>query len=136
MSVVAPLKKRGLSLMEVMIALGIVAFALVTMIGVYISSIRLMTRGEEMTKASEIAQTSLEQAKLLGYGNVPEVETTFDGRVPNPQVAGFPPPPYPALDNYDIVFKTDKLEDGLKSVTVKVFYDKRSHVTLQTYLRP
>lgn len=121
--------------MEIMVALGIVAFALITMIGVYISSIRLMTRGEEMTRASEVARSSLESIKLQGYGKVPP-NATFDSRNSDPKVDDFPPDPYPGPTGYPIVIKTEVIDTDLLSVTVRVYYDEKSHVVLQTYVRP
>jgi hypothetical protein len=122
--------------MEVIVALGVVAFALLTMIGVYASSIRLMVRGEELTRASELGRSILEGINQAGYSSLPAPGTVFDGRSSDPAVDGFPPLPYPGTPDYPMVLETEQLDTDLRSVTVKVYYSEENHITLQTYMRP
>lgn len=130
--------RGGLSLMELMVAMAVIAFALLTMLGVYISGVRLMSRGEEITVATEVGRRLLETVRSAGYAYIPDAPTVYDGRVPDPRDPGlgFPPGPYPVDGRYELEVKSEKIEDNLKSVTVRVYYDGDSHVVLQTYFRP
>lgn len=129
--------RRGLTLMEILIALGLVAFALLTMVGVCIRGTHLMTRGERITIATDVGREVLESLKQQGYAALPAADSLFDGRVPDPaDASGFPGPPYPSSRSCNLVIRTEKLDTELKSVTVTVYYDGTSHVEFQTYLRP
>lgn len=129
---------QGLSLLELIIAIGVLSFALLTMMGVYLSGIRLSTRGEQITVATEVARRLMERVDEAGYAYIPEANVTYDGRLGHPRDAatGFPPPPYPSEENYRLVVLTEKFDDHVKAVTTAVYYDDTSHVLLQTYFRP
>lgn len=116
-----------------MVALAVASLALLTMIGVFTSGLRLMTQGEAVTSATETGRDLLEAVKEQGYALVPATDQVFDGTkpVPDPPVAGFPPAPYPAPNMRVIV---EQVQPGLKSVTVQVFREKDVPVTLETYL--
>ncbi|MBI3924008.1 MAG: hypothetical protein HY319_00555 [Armatimonadetes bacterium] len=136
------MSRRGLTLLEIMIALGITSFTLLTMIGVYASGLHLMARSKGITTGTELGREVLEMAREQGFTSVPAEEVTYDGRVPDPGHAflGFPPEPYPAATvdgkTYPMVVKVSPVSDQLKSITVQVYYDGGSKVTLQTLLKP
>lgn len=129
---------KGLTLMEVVLALGIIGFALLTMVGVYASGLRLMTRGEELTGAAEVGRQLLDNVRRAGFGYVPDGTVAFDGRLnqPSDPATGFPPGPYPGREQYKLVVSAATLDARMKSVTATVYYDEASSVVLQTYLRP
>ncbi len=54
-------KQRGATLLEVMVALGIVATAYVALIGTQSASVRLSTYGKQVTTAAFLAQTKMEE---------------------------------------------------------------------------
>lgn len=123
--------------MEVMIALALASFGLLTMIGVYISGVHLMARGEEITASTDIGRQFLDTVKTGGFATLPPGAVVFDGRANDPQTAdGFPPAPYPGVGPRMLVVRCEELDSRLKSVTVSVYYDAESKVDLQTYLRP
>ncbi len=130
------MRRRALSLLEVLIAMGIVAVGLLTMVGVYLSGIQLMARGEQITLSSEVGRRFLEQVKAAGFDTIPNGNSHFDGRTNDPLQGTFPPVPYPAEGPYRLEVLTEQPETKLKAVTVRVFYDGPSHVMLQTYFRP
>ena len=70
--------------------------------------------------------------KAPAYGTV-----TFDGRVGQPQVDGFPPAPYPQVHNEEgdffVVVQVEPKPPALKSVTVDVYWNVDKKVTLQSY---
>lgn len=124
--------------MELMVALSVIAFALLTMIGVYISAVRLMARGEEITTATEVGRRMLETLRSQGFAYIPDGTNIYDGRVPDSRdgALGFPPDPYPMDGRYQLVVVSEKVDDNLKSVTVRIYYDDESNVVLQTYFKP
>lgn len=118
-------------------ALGVISFALLTMLGVCIQGVQLMGRGERITVATEVGRRFLETVRAGGYGSIPAGNVTFDGRVPTPVTSTqFPPLPYPSEDNCRVLVHCEQLDAELKSVAVSVYYDGDSHITLQTYFRP
>ncbi len=116
--------------------MGIVAVGLLTMVGVYLSGIRLMARGEQITVASETGRRFLEEVKAAGFDTIPNGNLHFDGRFNDPQQGSFPPVPYPADGPYRLEVLTEQPGTRLKAVTVRVYYDGASHVVLETYVRP
>lgn len=116
--------------------MAIVSVGLLTMIGVYISGIQLMARGEHLTLSSEAGRRFLEEVKAMGFDSIPDGSSHFDGRLNDPLHGSFPPAPYPADGPYRLEVLTEQPEPRLKAVTVRVFYDGASHVALQTYFRP
>ena len=51
-------------------------------------------------------------------------------------VNGFPPSPYPKRTDLVAVVVVDQVAPQLKSVCVRVFYDKGQSVDFQTYFKP
>ncbi len=131
-------KQVAVSLLELVVAIGLVAFTLLTMVAVAINGARLGQRGEQITRATEMGRSLLERLQDDGFVYLPDGDNVHDGRVPDPtdSVTGFPPSPYPSQENMSLVVATRQLEPQLKSVTATIYYQDESHLTLQTYFRP
>lgn len=127
-----------MTLLEVLMAVGISAVAVITMVGVFLSGLKLMAQGRDHSAATGLARETLETVKDLGYGRVPT--GTFDGRRSDPQAAGFPPSdlyPKVVINGQEMQLKLKVVRRGtLKSVTAEVFWGPTGRVVLQTYLSP
>lgn len=132
--------KRGFSLLEILIGMGLISVGLLTLIGVYTQGLRLLNRGQEMTLASEVGREFLMQVEAQGYAVIPAEATVFDGRIPDPkdEETGFPPFPYPETTDQTMKLEVSTFPVGelVQSVTVKVFYDEQSYIKFQTYFCP
>lgn len=136
---------RGFSLLEVALALGIAAVAILGLMAVFISGLHMAERAQDVTAATEVARQVLEEIKLqarqTGFGYIPAGTYTFDGAVDpaqNPGPAQFPPLPYPALAvnsrQFTVLVTGEELSSTLKAVTVEVHWGETSVVRLQTHL--
>ena len=111
--------------------------AALALVAVYTGGLKLSAKSEKLMQATQISQTTLETIRDLGYEKIPSSLTTFDGRRGVPvNSEGFPPTPYPNQDDFQVLVRAHEKEPNLKSVTVTVFYDGESSVTLQTYFTP
>lgn len=116
-----------------MVALAICSLALLTMIGVFTSGLRLVHQGERVTASAETARELLEATKELGYAAVPDADVVFDSTRDAP-VNGFPPEPYPGANGQPMRVMVQILRPGLKCVAVQVFRDRNASFTLETFL--
>lgn len=130
------LRFRGLSLLEVMLALGLVSTAVLAIMSVYTMGLRQSAKAEKVVKATEMAREVLENTAALGFDKLPDTDRVFDGRVDAPQLNGFPPAPYPARDGLEAYVIVDQLGPELRSVCVKVYFEKEHSVVFQTYYKP
>lgn len=62
--------ERGFTLIEVMIASGILSFEILAVIAMFASSMRMNAFSQKLTNASSLAQGRLEQAKNTPYINL------------------------------------------------------------------
>jgi type II secretory pathway pseudopilin PulG len=143
-------RTRGFTLAELVIAFGIVAVAILSLVGVFVAGLKLSSRSRELAVAVEIGHQVMESIKqntrTVGFGYVPAGAYTFDGRAttPTPQVGAapslFPPAPYPrSLVNaheYRVVVSGQALSATLKQVRTEVFYGTSGRVSFVTLLRP
>ena len=134
-------RERGLTVAETLLAMAFLALAILTMVGLFASSFKLLNKSSFLTTGTEVGREFIERVKLLD-GDAPPVENLFyDGSVPAPQSSsGFPPPPYPFVDR-DGVRYTLSVEIGAapnttsaKVLTVWVRWKESGRVELQTYL--
>ena len=116
-------------------AMALASLALLTMLGVFTSGLRLLTTGQELAVSTGQAREMMEQIKAVPFTSV--VEGTFDGRVPTPLQGSFPPAPYPhrECDGSRYFFKITVVSTNshLKLVTTEVLW-KEKRTVLQTYL--
>lgn len=132
--------KRGVSLVELILALAIVAIAIIALVTLFISGLKLLSRSADVQRSSEIARETVEAIVDMGHALAPSAAATFDGRNNDPQDAnGFPPPPYPAATVegkvYPISVSVEPL-GGLKVVQVRVHYAAGGDLWLERYLHP
>lgn len=131
--------RTAYSLMEVILAIGLLGVALLSLVALFSSGMRLKTRLTQVTVATELARTTLERTKSLGYAALPANGSYFDGTFFTPQTAsGFPPSPYPAqiINSREYVVHVWVVEEvgrsRLKNVIVEVAWDSDAKVTLST----
>ncbi|MEW6282797.1 MAG: hypothetical protein AB1758_29570, partial [Candidatus Eremiobacterota bacterium] len=130
----------GMTLAEIMVAVAVTAFALLTMIGVFIGGLRLVRQSQSVTVATEGAREVLEAIKDQGYSALPTGDAVFDSRQGDAPVNGFPPAPYPDVAapdgrKYPTRVAVQDIQPGLKSVTVQVFWDPTRPATVETYFK-
>jgi type II secretory pathway pseudopilin PulG len=130
---------RAYSLMEVILGIGLMGVALLSLVALLSSGLRLKTRLTQVTVATELARTTLERTKSLGFAALPISGSFFDGSVYTPQTgSGFPPSPYPAqvIDSRQYVVNVWVNEvvgrARLKNIIVQVSWAERSKVVLST----
>lgn len=128
---------RGLTLIEVMLATGLLATAILGLMAVFFHQGRAVDQSNSQIVAVGLARAEMEA--IRAQGAIP-AGATFDGRRPDAPVAGFPPPPYPTARqngvNYAVMVTTAPGETPpLKRVTVELFYQGQS-VVLQNELAP
>lgn len=124
-------KKRGLTLLEILLATVLLAVAVLALMGVHLEGLRLARQGRDFTRATDLATALLESTQDLGYNQIPP-DGSFAG---GPAVGGFPPPPYPGvtLDGqaYDLKVVARSRDLHLKSVTVEVSWGGKHKVVLE-----
>lgn len=134
-----PIARRGLTLAEILIAIGLFAAVTLALGSLVISGLKLNRQGGEMSLATEFGREFLETVKQRGYPMISN--GTFDGRLatPTPPVVatGFPPAPYPfpispSNSKYRLVVVAGDFSPGVKSVQVDVWYAARSKIRLYT----
>ncbi|MBI3924632.1 MAG: hypothetical protein HY319_03755 [Armatimonadetes bacterium] len=129
--------RQGVTLMEILIAIGIVAIAILALVAVFISGTKLVAQSQEVATGTQVARAELERIRDSGYDRVPDTDLTFDGRIPDATVSGFPPLPYPSSpEGYQVVVTVSQRGYYLKSVTVEAHWGSDQRVVLQTYLHP
>ncbi len=132
---------QAVSLVEVMIAVAILAVALLAILGVFIGGLELMAHSQEATVGHEIARAMLEEISAADRSTLPTANSTFDGTVPTGQtLAGFPPAPYPEVvidgRRYIISVQTRQVVGTTVSVAVEVSWGQPGGAKLETYLHP
>lgn len=89
----------GLTLLEVLVASGMLVTVLIMLIGVFVGGLHLMQRSEVYTDASSIAREVMETIDDEGgFSALPLESRAFNGANPDPREDGFPPEPYPKTD--------------------------------------
>lgn len=134
--------------MEVMVSIGMLAVAALSLLTVFIGGLKLMQRSNEMAAANDVAKSVLEAVKrdtdIHGLTAVPPGITKFDGRLPDAKdIAGpvpFPPDPYPAttVNETDYTIMVESSDDGsrVKRVKVSVFWNNNPPLSLETLIHP
>ena len=104
-------KVLGFTLIEIMIALSILAIAMLSFIPMVISTIRANSFGAQMSRSSELAQDKLEEIRRMPFG-----DSTISGTYPITS----------AVETFDNIYKRNYTVDlvggdpDIKLVTVVV----------------
>lgn len=129
-------RRRGVTLIEVLLAMIILSIAIMGLAAVFLSGLKMAHASANLTAATNLGRELLETVKERGYsGTAPGV---FDGRVPTPSDAGsdFPPTPYPqsTVDQhqYTLVVRCQDHSPTLRAVEVDVYWDRDSKATFST----
>ena len=126
--------KRGLSLAEVVLSLGLFTMVVLGFISLITAGLRLNLQGDQMSSATQSGRTLMETVKQRGYDRISP--GTYDGRLSSPPppnaTTGFPPSPYPTSGVYQIVVTAADYAAGIRSVKVDVYWGPRSKVSLFT----
>ncbi len=119
--------KKGFTLLEILVAITLLATALLGMAGLTAALMQGNTFSNRLTVASTLAQDRLEDLTKLGYGNTAVADTTVTedyNSIPN-----FPF--YKRVTTTNV----DNPAAGMKTVTVAVFWAADAHsVAPQTIL--
>lgn len=132
-----------------MLALGVVTVAILALVSVFVSGVKMAAQARNIAAANELARQVLERTRFNirkgGLAVVPAGSYTFDGRVPDPQIGvaplEFPPLPYPGRpankQNYSIIVSGSEITPGrLKAIRVEVRWGTTGRVALETHLHP
>lgn len=134
-----PALNRGLSLIEVILALGLLPVLVLSLFFLFTRGLKLQRQADDLTRASEVGRRMLEATRTFPYANIP-VNTSFDGRNGQPRDAnGFPPVPYPAysLDQQTYRLRVETADDGgARAIKVEVFWPGNHRLVLETRLLP
>ncbi len=134
------MKRRGFFLAEVLVSLGLVALALLSLMGVFTSIFRHTQQTSEATAAMHIARECLERCAVLGANAIPDGTVVFDGHHPDPVVGEFPPSPYPVHkvdgQEFTLVVRAEPGPEDFKAVTVRVKWGRSHGTSYQCYVLP
>lgn len=133
------MKRGGLTLPEVMLAMAFLAIVLVSLVSLFGRGLQLQRKSTILVQATQAGQRELEAVRDLPFDQLPASASTFDGRTPDPPLATFPPPPYPAQAepgrSFPLLVRVEPYETTMRRVTVEVFYDGGT-VLLETLIHP
>ncbi len=119
----SPLSDGGASLVELVVAIGLLAVALVGLAASFPASMYAVTQGGLQTTATGLAQQTIEDAKHTPYGNLPGLAATraaiagFNGFDRQVLVADYAP----ATGCAAVVIAGTTIP-GCRQVTVRVFF--------------
>ena len=138
---------KGLTLSEIIVALGLITTAALALIAAFLGGYRMMTQSTNLSMATEVGRELLETIKSNGYEST--MTGDFDGRIPDPAtvvpvVAGvppypdFPPAPYPTGvrdgQEYRIELLSTQHSDTTRLLRVLVHWGEGHHTSLATII--
>lgn len=130
--------------MELLLAFGIVATAILSLIGVFLSGVQLSASSRELAAGTQVAREVLEQIRANlrtgGPAYLPVGSYRFDGRRPDAPVGAaplvFPPAPYPNRtvngQTFTVQVEGTQSSATLLNVRVDVFWGPTGHCFLET----
>ena len=138
------LKPGAFSILELLLALAVLAIAILAMITVFIQGLKVSQNSSEVATATETARETLERIrwmqKTVGFTAIPNGAYAFNGWNNDPPNAGFPPAPYPRIsqNNREFVVGVYGTQPSafLKSVRVEVYWKPDKKVVLETSFHP
>lgn len=75
-------RERGFTLLEVVVAMAVIAIAFTAMLGLHVRSLRLAAREQAYTQALLLARMLVTEAELEGYPPLGEARGDFETRFP------------------------------------------------------
>ena len=129
-------RARGVTLVEIILAIGVLAVAILGLATVFISGLKLVEASANLTSATNVGREFLETVKEHGYSGTRA--GTFDGRTPTPPDArsGFPPAPYPKTTvdqhEYTLVVRCRDYSPTIRTIEVDVYWDRDSKTSFST----
>ena len=116
---------RGFTLIEILIALTLLAIGLLGMAGLTVGIMRGNSLSKEVTTATALAQDKMEDIKRLGYNGATAQSEGYNS------IAGY------THYRRDTVIDVDTPNIGMKTVTVTVYWDSdAASVAVETFLTP
>ena len=115
------MNNRGTSLLEVLIAMGLVSFILLGFAGFSTVAIKGSAFSQKMTTAVTLAHDTLEEIRRVGYRATllgEDSQTESYGSIPNEP-----------LFQKTVVTKANTPVPGLQTVIVKITWDSGAHST-------
>jgi len=131
-------RSPGFSLLENVIALGVITVAILGLVAAFTAGLRMMNQSEKISAATEIGRAFMETVKSKGYDQT--TVGTYDGWIKESadSATGFPPSPYPQAkrDNqeYWLEVQCAQISPVVRSVAVDVHWDAQGKVTLKTLI--
>ena len=126
-----------------MLAVGLLAVAILAVLGVFMSGLEMSRKSQDKTVALELGQEFFENLKTAGgYAAIPPGAGVFDGRLPDLQVSGFPPAPYPSLEvngvAYQIIVRYGQHSSlaEVRAVMTEIRWGETGRATLETSFSP
>lgn len=130
----------GLTLLETVIALGLLTTALLGLLAVFISGLRSVNLSSRVTAATDVGQDFLEVSKERGFGLLSLGR--YDGTLPDPPGPGsFPASPYPSTTidgiEYHLIVDCQEITPDIRQLSVEVVWDTQTRrgVKLHTWIR-
>ena len=80
---IRPGRKRGFTLLEVMIAVAFIGVALIALLSLHHSDLQSVIRGQDLTKAAMLAQSVMTQAEVERFPDTGWTQGDFSGTHPN-----------------------------------------------------
>lgn len=126
--------------MELVVALGVFAVGILSLVLLFVQGIKLMNQSENITRANEVARLAMETVKMRGHGAVPPGSAVYDGRNLDPKdsTLDFPPDPYPSkvMDGvtYSLRVSTQPGGRDLRFVRIEVWWGRDSRIAVETAL--
>lgn len=81
-------RRGGFTLLEVMVAMAVIAVAFTAMLGLHVRNLRLAAREQAYTQSLLLARSLIAEAELAGFPATGESSGDFEGRFPG-QYTGF-----------------------------------------------
>ena len=132
---------RALSLIEVVLATGLIAIAGLALIGIQIQAARQTKQSRQYWAASQLAKEALGHIQEMSMDLYPAGDVVFkgvDNEPPTPN--GFPPMPYPKATRggveYFVTVRHEQASTRSHQISVNVTWGERGLVQMATRIGP
>lgn len=121
------MRNKGFSLLELIIAIGVLAVGLVGVLQIFPVGLRTSQRAGMLTKAAFLAQNKIEEAKMSGFDAITALP-------PKIQLTG-------TDGDFEWIIAVDKVNldglnnsDGIRKVTLTVSWVERSRIRSKDFI--